>query len=460
MSSWPPAGQVAHEREDHRGDQAAEREQHRRGDEPLELQALLAAGAPEPQHERRRREADAGQTERPAQALERVGAVDGDRVGEPVDGSVGELARRERGPGRLRDDRDARQPHGPAPAPAQGPPAGEQQEQQLRRPEQRGQEEPRAQPRRADASLPRVGERVCAQPSASAATAKTSPAPQNSQPIAFSGRPRGDQRSHHRERDERERDDEVERRRHVVGGHGEHPAGEQHRHRRRAERPARAGSRASLLSHSETCAGWTVSRTTPRRSSASVSRSISSRRPERLIARRRRGRRPAPRSQCCSSCATSKQTALDAERVVDAGALPQLELAGGDRRADGAEHHRGDAQPQDRAPPRRRQAAVREQERQEDERQREPEVGRERAEPRHPDLPGVRRIRRRRPRPPRRRRRRSRSRAAATRPRCPAAAARSACRRPRRRRTPARRARRCPRPRRPRARPPPAASAT
>ena len=75
-------------------------------------------------------------------------------------------------------------------------------------------------------------------------------------------------------------------------------------------------------------------------------------------ARRRRGRRPAPRGQRCRGTPRPRTGRPDAERVVDPGALPQLDRAGGQRGAGDAEHESGHAQPQDRAPPRRRQVAV------------------------------------------------------------------------------------------------------
>ena len=56
-------------------------------------------------------------------------------------------------------------------------------------------------------------------------------------------------------------------------------AGEQGERHPQPEQPPREPRRRhrGLLSHSDTCAGWTVSRTTPRRSVPSASRSISSR---------------------------------------------------------------------------------------------------------------------------------------------------------------------------------------
>ena len=243
--------QVAGEREDHGGDEAADGEQHRRGDEPLELQALLAARAAEAQHERGGRERDARQRERPAEALERVRAVDRERVGEPVDRRVRELARaRARRPPPARRSRPRRATPPSASARLSGRPSGNSRNSSCGVPNSAGRnshEPSHAAPTPLRERRPAVRERRDREQQPGAAE----------QPADRVLRaPRGDERADHREREQRERDDEIERRRHVVGGDGQHPAGEQHRHGRRAHGP-REPAHGALLSHSETWAGCT-----------------------------------------------------------------------------------------------------------------------------------------------------------------------------------------------------------
>ena len=212
----------------------------------------------------------------------RVGAVDAQRIDGALDRGVGHLARPQ---GRCRGDADHRgdgEPDDGAPAWSQQAAVREEQEQQRRQSEQRGQEQPDVEPRGDLATRQRAAgaERVGRVREARAGERERH-ADRAEQPAdEVVGPSRGDDEADGWIREQPEGEDEVERGAALSAFRA--ATSQQHQHDRGkrepdGDAPEDPRQPSPHRSHTETWAGWTVSATTPRRSAVSASRSTSSR---------------------------------------------------------------------------------------------------------------------------------------------------------------------------------------
>ena len=247
--------------------------------EPLELLALDAARAAEAHHDAGQREQHEDAEQRPANrdaGLERVthGAADGERVAE--------CAGRRRGrpcstPNSVPSTASATSasacPQDGSPAARRQPAVGEQQrEQQADEAEPDVDDrlvEPHDEPH-AEARVGVVLVRAQEMPSPATESVTSEREAEEDRPDRVLRPPPRQQRADAREHAERERGQPLE----LLAGLRLHDHGHDGQRRPQAEQRIRE---APHRSHTETWEGWTVSRTTPRRSLVSVSRSSSSR---------------------------------------------------------------------------------------------------------------------------------------------------------------------------------------
>ena len=247
--------------------------------EPLELLALVAPRAAQAGEDRhgRGQEREPGHDRRDAEhgLQRRLGSLDPERVAHrPV-------AVHRAGEERLRDRGDARgdrcHDRQPAPAPRLQAAVGEDEQQDRHQPEHED-VQPGAEPRHRAAS----GEAGVDEQGVACVLGRHH-RHRHHRADGEHDAPHGVLRPGHREQradgDERQgegREQQGDRPLRVLRRRDDR---ERHRDREDAERgdDDRGAPHASLLSHSETCVGWTVSRTTPRTSAVSASRSSSSR---------------------------------------------------------------------------------------------------------------------------------------------------------------------------------------